>query len=88
MKPVHPGAEFAEHVEIHGEEQLDSSPLPVFHGLMGTEQRDVYITRWTFTAEERARIAAGEDVALLSWDMVPRHCLSLFVDAIGSPERG
>lgn len=60
MRPIAPRIEGAEEITI-AEEQHEYMPITAAYVTFpdGVTAR---VCRWTFTAEERARIAAGEDI--------------------------
>jgi hypothetical protein len=61
MRPVAPRIEGAEEITI-AEDQLEYLTIVGAYVTYKDSDRTDLVVRWTFTAEERKRIAAGEDI--------------------------
>jgi hypothetical protein len=80
VRPIAPRIEGAEEYTI-AEDQLEFSPIVACH-IQYPGGRIDRICRWTFTPEERARIAAGEDIYFgtpASLQLIPHYL------TVGSP---
>lgn len=66
MRAISPNADGNVRGEILtlAEEQLDLMPITVLRKQFPGDRRPTLFSRWTFTSEERARIAAGEDITI------------------------
>jgi hypothetical protein len=80
MRPIAPRIPGLEEVTV-AEEQEEYRTITA--GIVRHDDAHVYVTRWTMTAEERARVAAGEDVYVRQ--LMFRPGMTPIVLSIGAP---
>ena len=65
MKPISPVIpEYQQYEVVFAKEQPEYRPLPA---LRLDDPSNPIVSRWTFTKEERARVAAGSDLLLTQY---------------------
>ena len=65
MKPISPVIpEYQQYEVVFAKEQPEYKPLPA---LRLDDPSNPIVSRWTFTKEERARVAAGSDLLLTQY---------------------